>query len=93
MKIIIQAIIGSIIIHLAYFITVFLVGYIKTSLYKPNIPSEWGNVNTLQNEVAFGIVVSPIFIILTFVGVAVICGIIIYLYKRLFFNSHENKLL
>ena len=38
---------------------VFLVGYIKTSQYKPNIPSEWDNVNTLQNEVAFGIVVSP----------------------------------
>ncbi|MED3562023.1 hypothetical protein [Bacillus xiapuensis] len=86
MKIVMQAIIGSIIIHIAYFVTVFLVGYIKTSLYKPNIQSEWDNLNTLQNEVAFGMTVSPVFIILTLVGVAVICGIIIYFYKKLFFH-------
>ena len=86
MKIIIQAIIGSIIIHLAYFFTVFLVGYIKTSLYKPNISNEWDNVYPLQNEVAFGMIVSPVFILLTMLGVTVICGIIIYFYKKLFFN-------
>ncbi|MEH7376068.1 hypothetical protein [Neobacillus drentensis] len=83
MRIVLQAFICSVIIHVTYFSSIFLVGYIKTCLYKPDIASEWDKIDTLQNEVAFGMVISPVLSLLTFIGVAVICGIIILLYKRL----------
>lgn len=83
MRIVLQAIICSVIIHVIYFASIFLVGYIKASYYKPTIASEWDSVDPLQNEIAFGMVISPDFFLLTFIGVAAICGIIIFLYKRL----------
>ena len=82
LKIIIQALIGSIIIHVTYIFGTLLIGYIKTKFYKPDISTSWDNVEILQNEVAFGRVISPYFALLSFVGVAVICGIILFIYKK-----------
>lgn len=84
MKIMLQSFIGSIIIHFIYFITIMLVGYIKTKYYKPDIAGAWDKVETLQNEVAFGYVISPYFYLLSIVGVTIICGIIIFSYKKIF---------
>ncbi|MGE7771402.1 hypothetical protein ACQKMK_12780 [Viridibacillus arvi] len=81
---VLQAFIGSIVIHVVCFGGMMLVGYIKTRNYKLDISSAWDNVETLQSEVVFSKVNSPFLYLFTFVGVAVICGIIIFLYKKLF---------
>ena len=82
MKVVLQAIFGSIIIHIFYIVCITLVGYFKTKAYKPDITVEWDKVEMLQNEVVFGKVISPNFGLLSFGGVALICGIIIFLYKK-----------
>ncbi|RRN66711.1 hypothetical protein EI200_25380 [Peribacillus simplex] len=84
MNLVFQAFIGSIAIHIIYLVGMMLVGYIKTRNYKPDIASAWDKVETLQNEVVFGKVNSPFLYLFTFVGVTVICGIVIFSYKKLF---------
>ncbi|QUW23085.1 hypothetical protein JSQ81_05825 [Sporosarcina sp. Marseille-Q4063] len=37
MRLVLQAFIGSIVIHVVYFVGMMLVGYIKTRNYKPEI--------------------------------------------------------
>ncbi|MFE5430817.1 hypothetical protein [Peribacillus simplex] len=61
MKVVLQAIIGSISIHVIYVVVVILVGYIKTKNYKPDIENAWDKVETLQNEVEIVSVASPHF--------------------------------
>ncbi|QEY21664.1 hypothetical protein D0S48_13840 [Psychrobacillus sp. AK 1817] len=85
MKLVMKAFIASVIIYLVYLVCTIGIGYIKTKFYKPDISSEWESVDYLQNEVAFGMVISPFFFVFSLVGIACICGIIIYLYKK-FFN-------
>ncbi|SES07506.1 hypothetical protein [Psychrobacillus sp. OK032] len=82
MKLVIQAFIASVIIHLVYIVCTIGIGYIKTKFYKPDISGSWEKVDYLQNEVAFGMVISPFFFVFSLVGIAIICGIIIYLYKN-----------
>ncbi|WP_411334581.1 hypothetical protein ACK1LH_04225 [Metabacillus indicus] len=82
MSTIIQAIIGSVIVHLIYFLITFVIGYIKTKRYVPDIDSAWESVNELANEVEFGRTVSPVFVLGSFVGVSVICGLIIFVLKQ-----------
>jgi menaquinol-cytochrome c reductase cytochrome b subunit len=83
MKVVLQALIGSVVIHIFYFVGMMFVSYIKTRNYKPEIASAWDHVETLQSEVVFGKVGSPFLSLITFIGVTVICGIIIFLYKKL----------
>jgi menaquinol-cytochrome c reductase cytochrome b subunit len=78
---IVQAIIGSVIVHLNYFIITMVIGYIKTKRYVPDIESTWESVNNLTSEVEFGRTVSPVFYLGSFVGVTVICGLIIFVLK------------
>ena len=82
MKIIIQSFICSCMIHLIYFIGTLGVGFIRTRLYKPDLSKTFGKVETLQNEVAFGRGISPFYYLLSFVGVMVICGMILFFYKK-----------
>jgi len=82
-KTVLQAFIGSIVIHIVYIVGMVLVSYIKTRNYKPDIESSWDKVEALQNEVAFGKVNSPSLYLLTFIGVTLVCGIIILVYKKL----------
>ncbi|MFF2289692.1 hypothetical protein [Peribacillus butanolivorans] len=84
MKVVFQAFIGSIILHVFYFVSTMIVGSIKTSQYKPGIENAWGQAETLQNEVVFGKVISPSVYLLSLVGVSLICGIIIFSYKKIF---------
>jgi hypothetical protein len=76
-KTIIQSLIISFVIHLIYLVRTLVVGYIKTKNYIPDISNTWVTVETLQNEVAFGAVGSPLFFLVTFIGVALISGLII----------------
>ena len=85
MKIMLQSIICSIILHFIYFVGIIKVGYIKTKYYEPDIAGAWDKVETLQNEVAFGYVISsPYFYLLSIVGGSMICGILIFSYKKIF---------
>jgi quinol-cytochrome oxidoreductase complex cytochrome b subunit len=83
-KIVIQALILSFLVHIVYFLGMFLVGYFQTISYKPDIKNAWQSVDYLQNEVAFGVSISPLSYLLSFLGVTFVCGIIIFLYKKLF---------
>ncbi|MBO1001004.1 hypothetical protein IOC57_25175 [Bacillus sp. SD075] len=82
MKVVIQAFMGSIAIHIVYIAGLILVSYIKTRNYKPDIVNAWDKVETLQNEVVFGKVNSPFLYVFTFMGVTLIYGVIILLYKK-----------
>ncbi|KUP05416.1 membrane protein [Bacillus coahuilensis m2-6] len=82
MKTIIQSLGISFVIHLIYLVGTVGVGYIKTRNYKPDIENKWGNIETLQNEVSLGMVGSPLFFLFTFLGVALICGLIIISYRK-----------
>jgi uncharacterized membrane protein (DUF106 family) len=81
MKLIFQALIGSIVIHVIYIVGMMLVGYLKTKNYKPNMASSWDKAETLQSEVVFGRVSSPFLYFISFLGVTLICGVVISLYK------------
>lgn len=83
MKLFKQAAACSIAIHVIYFLGVLLIGYIKTMNYTPDIEGSWKSVNTLQNEVAFGVAGSPFLFIFTFIGITVFCEMVIVLYRRL----------
>lgn len=82
LKTIIQSLVISFVIHLIYIVGTVGVGYIKTRNYKPDIENKWENIETLQNEVSFGMVGSPLFFVFTFIGVALICGLIIISYRK-----------
>lgn len=84
MKLVIQAIAGSVIIHSVYFISMMLIGYINTKRFVPDVVNTWENVELLQNEVAFGKVISSDAYLISFVGVSVICGFILFLYRKRF---------
>lgn len=82
MKLFIQAAIGSIAIHVIYFLGIVLIGYIKTINYTPDIEGSLESVDTLQNEVAFGVTGSPFFFIFTFIGMTFFCEMVIVLYRK-----------
>lgn len=62
MKVVLQAVIGSIAIHLIFKVGMMVVGYVKTRNYKPYIADTWDDtVVELQNEVVFAKTTSPVF--------------------------------
>ena len=83
MKTVIQSLVISFVIHLIYIVGTMGVNYIKTRNYEPDIENNWGDIKTLQNEVAFGVVSSPLLLLFTFVGVALICRLIIISYRKI----------
>ena len=48
MKLFIQAGIGSIVIHVIYFMGMLLIGYIKTMNYTPDIEGSWESITHLR---------------------------------------------
>ncbi len=83
MKLFIQAISASVVIHFLYFAGVLLVGYIKTKNYQPDVKGAWDQVDTLQTQVAFGYTGSPFLFLFTFLAVAMITGMIIFSFKKI----------
>jgi hypothetical protein len=57
-----------------------IIGFIKTVTYIPS--NENHNISMLQNETAFGYVVSPWVFLVTFVGVALMFGLFLSLVRR-----------
>jgi len=89
MKVVFQAVIGSIAIYVIFLVGMMVIGYIKTRIHKPNIADMWDDkVMELQNEVVFGKIISPPFGLflasLKIIGIAVVLGIIIFTYNKLF---------
>jgi hypothetical protein len=82
MKTILQAFIASLIVHIIYISGMMLVGFIKTKNYQPDIAGAWGNIEMLQNEVAIGYTYSPVFYLFSILGLTVVCGIVLFLYRR-----------
>ena len=82
MKIAIQALFFSLLLHFIYIAGVLLTGYIQTQDYKPDIAKSWENVDMLQNEVAFGVIGSPLVLVYTFIGTTLIFGLVLYSYRK-----------
>lgn len=80
MKTVLQAFMASITLHIIYIISTIGIGYIKTIYYKPDMQ---GEVYLLQNEVAFGMVISPYVYLISLLGVSVVCASIIMLYMKI----------
>jgi hypothetical protein len=87
LKIVRNAMFASLVLHLLYLVAMILVGYIKTINYEPDFSSNWEDIHVLQNEVAFGSIVSPLFFLITFTGVAVICGYLLFFLAK----ARESK--
>ncbi len=83
LKIMIQSIVLSFIIHVVYLIGTVGAAYIQTITYKPDFDNEWENVHILQSEVAFGMAGSSLYFLFTFIGTAVISGLLIMSFRKI----------
>lgn len=83
MKIILQALATSLIIHVIYIVGTLSLGFIKTLIYRPDIETAWTQTDALQNSVAFGVAFSPYIIVLSFVCGFLVCwGALFVIQKR-----------
>lgn len=82
MKNIVYAIIGSGVMHIIFYAATMAVGYAKAMMYRPNIVLALGNVNMLQTEVAFGSTSASFPHYLTFLGVTLLCWILLCVYQK-----------
>lgn len=82
MKFIIQAVSASLLIHIVYLLSILLLGYFQTNAYVYDNLIAFHKVDKLQNEVTFGIAISPIFGGFSLIGGALISEIGIALYNR-----------
>lgn len=84
LKNLVLALIGSFVIHMIYILSPILIGYVKTILYKPDLTSAQDNVEYLQNEVAFGGIITDGsgFLLISYLFVTMVCGFSIILYKK-----------
>ena len=83
MKLIVQSLVISFVIHCFYILGALVVGYLKTRNYRPDIEGEWKTVEILQQKTAFGAAVSPLVLVISFIGTALICGIILFVYRKI----------
>ncbi|MCM3745699.1 hypothetical protein M3193_16360 [Sporosarcina luteola] len=83
MKAVIQALLFSFLLHLIYIAGVLLTGSIQTKYYEPDILKSWNNVDVLQNEVAFGVIGSPLILLYTFIGTTLISALVLYSNSKL----------
>ena len=83
MKTIIQSLAISFLIHIIFVVGPFIIGYIKTKNYTPQLDSQWGDAVILQSEVGIA-AFSPIVLLSSFIGVALVGGIIITICKKAF---------
>jgi hypothetical protein len=61
-----------------------IIGYIRTKRYVPDMEAAWNNVENLPIQISFGAKITPAFYFLTLFIVALLCGLIIFLSKRIF---------
>lgn len=82
MKLIIQSVILSILAHVIYFVGSLIHGIYLTNHFVPDIVNEYADVTYLQNEVAFGHVISPLYYIISFVLISLIGAVVISLFNK-----------
>lgn len=82
MKLFIQSVIFSIVVHVIYLGGSLLYGWYVTSSYVPSIANDYDEVTYLQHEVAFGFVIHPIYYFISFVLTVFIGVILIYCMKK-----------
>lgn len=90
MKTVIKALAASFVIHFLYIAGMLLSGYKQTKNYTPEIQRAWNNVVVLQNEVAFGMIGSPFILMYTFIGAALIFGLVFSLYNKIKKDASPN---
>ncbi|MFJ7934555.1 hypothetical protein [Sporosarcina sp. NPDC096371] len=83
MKVVLQSIIAAIAVHIIYIVGMMVAGYIKTKNYKTDAPFSQGGVVVLQDEIAFGLIASPSFGLLSITGVAILFIVMIGLGKKI----------
>lgn len=83
MKLLVQSIIISLVIHAFYFIGQIAYGVMITKSYVPDIVDSYESVTYLQNEVSFGYIKSPILLIGSLIAVTIITALVIQLIKKL----------
>lgn len=91
MRLVLSALVGAAVLHILYFLTIFAVGYVKTTTHQPAIGRAWENTEVLQNEVAFGQTVSPFWYVGTFLATAILCGLLLFTYRKVAANSLKTK--
>ncbi len=79
-KLILKSMMVSAILHLIYFVSILVIGFVQTWNYTP----ELSNGTPLSNEVAFGFTVSPILFVLSFVVLSVLVGGLLVTYRKVF---------
>jgi hypothetical protein len=71
MRIVAQAVVGSLLLHIGYVVIVLAIGYIQTLNYQPEFSVD---VTVLQSEVSFGYIVSPFAILKSIIFVTLVLG-------------------
>lgn len=79
MRIVIQSLAGSVLLHAVYFLCMLAVGLAQTYLYRPQFAP---NTFVLQQEIAFGYVIRFPYVGFSFVGVALLVGIVLIVRER-----------
>lgn len=83
MKVILWSLMISLIVHIIFFLVIFLSGIQKTMNYQPNMNNAWEDATNLNSSVAFGTINSPLLTLGSFLLVAFISYIIILFIKKL----------
>ncbi|KGX84433.1 hypothetical protein [Pontibacillus marinus] len=82
MKIAYKAVIYSLIIHIAYFASMWFYGFVKTKLYQPSISHEWSEMKHFQEDVVYGVVLSPWYYVASFFGLSLLCGLLLFVFRK-----------
>ncbi len=82
MNIIKRAVLLSTALHLLYVAGTFLLGFIQTATYEPDIIAEANHTDLLQDEVVIGTTGSPVLYVFTWIGLAVVIALFDLLLQR-----------
>ncbi|WP_043932966.1 hypothetical protein [Bacillus sp. EB01] len=92
MKQVFRALVWSAVLHLLFFVWVIAIGYLKTISYQPDIAAKYDDVVFLQNKIAFGSTISPLFFLASYISLAAALAVLLYIRKRLmdsvFYRNH-----
>lgn len=79
MRIVMQALGGSVLLHIIYIGSGMVIGWIDTK--RNALQFSPGDI-VLQSEVTFGFVGNPVYLLISYVGVAVILAIVLTFWKK-----------
>lgn len=79
MRMIIQALVGSAVVHAIYFAFELAIGLVQTYFYQPDVEP---NMVVLQNEITFGYVVNFPYVGMSFILVALVIGVVVMIRDR-----------